>query len=207
MEPRPLAIGCWCIRGSFMSLPTTALRPVLDAAAAWYELPWWNGRPPSHLLEALVMAESSGNLRARRYEPHQDVAGRSDAATDADAPGADNGLREDDSSYGIFQVMGTNIRGLVGNTGRAPMDFDFAYDLFANIYLGCAVLRRELKATGNNVERALARYNGGPSGDRLINGRMRRQDYVDVVARRLEQVTADRGLKTGAITPTEGNRT
>lgn len=148
----------------------------------------------SEWLEALVMQESSGNPRATRYEPHQDRAGRTDAASDADKPGQDDGMLEDDRSYGLMQVMGYNLRRLVGVPPGTPMKFDWALDPLFNIAAGVAVLRGELAATHGDVARALARYNGGPTGDAIqADGKMRREEYVAGVRAWVGRVIADRG--------------
>lgn len=143
------------------------------------------------------MQESSGNPRARRYEPHHDVAGRGDAATDGDLADKDNGDMEDDASYGLMQILGQNVRVLCGVPPGVPMDFSMTYEPLFGLAFGLKMLTIELAATGGNVDRALARYNGGPSGERLVPGPngmvLRRQEYVDGVARWIERVHKDRG--------------
>jgi len=137
---------------------------------------------PGELLEAVVLQESAGHPAARRYEPHQDRAGRRDASEDADRPGADDGLFEDDASYGLMQVMGYNARRIVGASPGTPLNFGFLLRAQAGLAFGLRILVDELEATGGDVPRALARYNGGPTGDVLEpQGTMRRQVYVDGV--------------------------
>ena len=161
---------------------TERYRPLLDAAANLVGLPWWpnlrgaNYAPfePGCWLEGLVLGESNGNPKARRYEHHQDRPGPGDA----DLSGHDDGLLEDDASYGLMQVMGYNIRRLVGVSPGVPMNFGFALLPITNISLGLRVLLEELEATDGDVSRSLARYNGGPTGERLTGGVMRRQEYV-----------------------------
>jgi hypothetical protein len=168
------------------------VRPLIRAAADHAGLPSWGDAAARVWLEALVMTESSGNAKARRYEPHQDRPGRADAATDADRPGTDDGLLEDDASYGLCQVMGYNLRRYLGLAPGTTMHYGFAYRPALNIDAGIwvlqgdiAALRREGMAHGEHelVARALARYNGGPTGDdRGPTGAMRVQPYVDKVA-------------------------
>ena len=51
----------------------------------------------------------------------------------------------------------------------------------------------ELAATKGDVARALARYNGGPTGERIgEDGKMRRQEYVDKVLVNARRVAEDR---------------
>jgi len=180
-----------------VSLPTRRYRRLLDAAAEVVALPGWTYHDqsffPGEWLEGLVMAESSGDPSARRYEPHQDRAGRRDEASDGDTPGRDDGVLEDDASYGLMQVLGSNLRRLVGVRPGVSMHFGWALLPIANISAGLRVLLEELRATGGSVERALARYNGGPTGDaRDERGVMRRQVYVDRVFSMTRRVRRDR---------------
>lgn len=188
-----------------MPLRTAALRPVIDAVAQAKQLPSFSYRgvvySPGVLLEALAATESSGDERARRYEPHQDRAGRADQASDADRPDVDDGVFEDDASYGLFQVMGYNLRRLVGAQPGARMRFDWAYDPVVNMAMGVAILKDELRRLylanptmpeSEMVVRALCRYNGGPTGDAIVDGDLRRREYVDKVAARCAAVRRDR---------------
>jgi hypothetical protein len=171
---------------------TRQYRQLLDAAAALCGLPLWTTPDRTYgagcWLEGLVLGESAGNPKARRYERHQDRPGPGDA----DLPDQDDGLLEDDASYGLMQVMGYNIRQLVGVPPGTPMTFGFALLPITNISLGLRVLLGELAATDWTVARALARYNGGPTGDRIVNGTMRRQIYVDHIQRSTLSVWQDR---------------
>jgi hypothetical protein len=164
-----------------VSLPTRRYRRLLDACAELVALPGWTYRGvsffPGEWLEGLVLAESRGNPSARLYEPHQDRAGRRDAASDGDTPDQDDGMLEDDKSYGLMQVMGYNIRELCGVPRGTAMRFGFALLPITNVALGLRVLIGELSAVGGDVARALARYNGGPTGD--DGSPMRLQGYVD----------------------------
>jgi hypothetical protein len=208
-----------------VSLPTGApkLRGLIEAVAA-YALPTWRSLRyrrtflPGEWLEGLILAESGGNPRARRFELHHDRSTRRDAAADPDTCDADDGLIEDDASYGLVQILGSNIRALCGGLPLvvvpefnsrpvpaesihvdgafwAPMHFGFAFLPATNIVLGVRVLRAELDAVGGDVERALARYNGGGTGDDVkpeYGHDMRLRRYVDRIAEHSKRVQLDR---------------
>lgn len=179
------------------ALRTRRYRELLEAAARLVALPGWTYRGESFFrgewLEALVLTESGGDPTATRYEPHQDRPGRRDSATDPDTPGHDDGLREDDTSFGLMQVMGYNLRSLVECEPGTRMGFGWALLPIANVAMGLRVLLGELHQTHGDVARALARYNGGPTGDdRDDRGVMRRQVYVDRVFSSARRVRRDR---------------
>ena len=164
-------------------LPTRPLRELIRALAHTSGLPAWGHYSPEQWLEALILQESGGNAQATRYEAHQDQPGRQDSRQDGDRPNADDGSREDDKSYGLMQVMGYNVRRMCGVPDGTPMDFSFMLRPLTNLAFGLSLLTSELEAVGGDVARALARYNGGPTGDRKgPDGKMRRQVYVDGVA-------------------------
>jgi hypothetical protein len=184
---------------------TPALRRLIDAVAGLEQFPLltWEGvtYTRGELLEALVMTESSGNTRARRYEAHQDRAGRADAAQDADRPDVDDGDREDDASFGLGQVMGYNWRRYVGAPDGTPLDFTLLYEPLIGLGATVKTLRGELaalyredphQADGARMCRALARYNGGPSGDDLVGNQMRLHAYVERVGANAARARADR---------------
>jgi hypothetical protein len=177
-------------------LPTARYRKLLEACSDLVGLPPWEDFRPAEWLEGLVMTESAGDPRAVRYEAHQDAPGRSDAASDADSPGQDDGTHEDDKSYGLSQVMGYNVRRMCGVPPGVPMDFSFMFLPITNISFGLRILLGELQATGGNVERALCRYNGGPTGDRMVEGsrglEYRRAEYVRKVRMNADRVARDR---------------
>jgi hypothetical protein len=183
------------------------LRRMIDAVAALEQLPSFSFKAdtftPGELLEGLVLTESSGNPQARRYEPHQDAAGRKDAALDPDPPGVDNGPVEDDASYGLTQVMGYTLKGLLEVDRPVRLNYSLLYRPLFGLAAGVEVLKRELAAVfrvsptqseNERTARALARYNGGPSGDAwdAERGAMRRQEYVELVAKNAKRAQDDR---------------
>lgn len=196
-----------------MSLRTSEdrLRRLIDAMAAYHQLPGltYEGATytPGELLEGLILTESSGDPHARRYEPHQDRAGRTDAPTDADMPGRDDGESEDDASYGLTQVMGYNWRRILGLRPGTPVRFGyFAYDPVFSIRAGLIVLQSELQAVyrqhphagdDERMVRALCRYNGGPTGDVFDPDTkdLRLRGYVKKVVSRAATAKADRQQK------------
>lgn len=152
-----------------------AIRDLVDQIAPQF------GVDPD-VVEAIVWTESSGNPRARRYEPHQD------RNPDADTAGVDDGITEDDASYGLGQIMGYTARRL----GFKNKDFSALYDERLSITFLCKLLHLELKAVGGDLKCALARYNGGPRGNPRKDGTLRNQAYVDKVFRWIEQLRVQR---------------
>jgi Transglycosylase SLT domain len=177
-------------------LPTSEprLRRLIDGAALVADLPGCWTLSGSDVLEGLILTESSGDPRALRYEPAHDRAGRLDQRADADVPGHDDGLMEDDKSYGLMQVMGENVRRMCHLADGTAMGFEWVLDPIANLYFGTRLLKAEVatvqrilgraKPDDEIVQRALARYNGGPTGDRpdsRIGGDIRLRAYVERV--------------------------
>lgn len=189
-------------------------RRLIDATAAYVGLPGWTYRglfvTPGEWLEGLILTESSGNPAARRYERHQDDPSK----WDLDTPQQDDGLREDDASYGLMQVMGTTYRGLVALDRPARLDYALLFRPLIGLAMGLEVLLQELAAVRRlhpkaqeteQIVRALARFNGGPSGDVLdpATKDYRRRIYVDRVAVRCGQVRTDRDARGWVETPME----
>lgn len=184
------------------------LRKYIDAAAGLAALPFWmyrgNQYTPGELLEGIILNESAGDPMARRYEPHQD------RIDDGDVSGKDDGPFEDDASYGLMQVMGYNVRVLCGVPAGVKMNFSFLYLPQTNISFGLRVLTAEVRTAmkltaeqpeylpyGGAVERALCRYNGGPTGDRLVDipgnkKDFRLRDYVNRISDHALVAKADR---------------
>jgi len=182
-------------------------RRLIDAIAEYVALPSWEIHGErfvaGEVLEALILQESGGLPAARRYEPHHDAPGRRDSAEDADTPNLDDGLLEDDASYGLMQVLGSNVRRLVGAHARpceacglrepGGLNFGFLLRPLTGMAFGLRVLLEELDLTDGSWSRSLARYNGGPSGESVQpDGKMRRQIYVDEVERKCVIVREDR---------------
>ena len=168
-----------------MSLPTARYRSLIDALAAHAGLPPWkladSTYPGATWLEGQILQESSGDPRARRYE------GLLDHVPDGDTPGIDDGIWEDDASYGLLQVLGSNLRAMVGVPIGIRMSFEFALRPATGLCFGVRHLVDEcLRTVSWDVPRGLARYNGGPGGSlEVAKGGalvLRRQDYVDAVA-------------------------
>lgn len=177
-------------------LPTGRYRRLLSAKAELVSLPDWDGLPGAVWLEGLVLHESGGNPLAVRYEAHQDVEGPYRQG-DPDTANVDDGAYEDDKSYGLMQLMGYNARAICGVPPGTLMNYQFLLRPDANTALGLFLLLGELHASGGDVARALARYNGGPhGGDFLDNGKLRRQDYVDLVRAAAKRVAADVAVET-----------
>ena len=191
------------------------LRRLIDAIAASEQLPRWNYQGEDYtaaeLLEGLILTESSGNPLARLYEPAHDAPGRSDQGDDPDTPGHDDGPFEDDASYGLGQVLGTTFKALLHVDRPVKMDFSILYRPLFGLAALIEVLKGELRAVYLNkpmatenerVVRALARYNGGPSGDLLVpvpakDGNpattdIRDRAYVDRVAKNAKLAREDR---------------
>ena len=175
-------------------MPTARYRALLDAAAAVVGLPAWMVKDelysPGEWLEGMILVESAGNPKAMRYEKHQDVP----AIADADTPGHDDDLLEDDRSYGLMQVMGYNVRVLCGVPRGTPMNFGFMLLPVTNISFGIRILWSELQATGLHVPSALARYNGGPWRN-PPGGPFRNQPYVDKIAAAAHSVRLSRTVR------------
>jgi soluble lytic murein transglycosylase-like protein len=167
-------------------LPTGRFRELIAAIAHYYNLPQGLGFTPEEWLEGLILTESSGNPVARRFELHQDKG------QDPDIPQKDDLDLEDDCSYGLMQVMGYNARKLM-KLPYMGVNFSFMYNPLINIGLGLMLLQEELKATNGDLARALARYNGGPTGEKLDpSGSMRCASYVAKVVNNSLKVRHDR---------------
>jgi hypothetical protein len=176
-------------------LPTAALRPLVDALAQHAGIPPWEKFAPGEWLEALILQESGGDPEATRYEPRHDAGG----GVDPDSAGRDDGAYEDDKSYGLMQILGSNARTLCGVAAGTRMSYTFLLRPAVGLVFGLQLLSYELAQTSGDVARALARYNGGPTGERRgADGQLRRQIYVDGVAAWATRVQRDRSRTRGA---------
>lgn len=155
-----------------MSLPTSRYRNLIRACAEVAGLPPWGAVPAATWLEAQVLTESGGDPRATRYERHLDAN-----------PG-DDGTSEDAKSYGLLQVLGSNIRHQWGVSKFDHMDFGAALRPIMGMAVGVRHLAGLLEETHGDVARALARYNGGGLGDQptVPGGPWRCSEYVARVA-------------------------
>jgi hypothetical protein len=178
------------------------LRRFIDATAKLYELPAWvtdaGTFTPGELLEAMILTESSGRVNVSRYEPHLDKQ----SASDPDTPGQDDGLLEDDKSYGPMQVLGLNVRAQLGISSRVKMSYGFMQSFGPGVISGVAWLLAELRVARRNgyslrtmpddVTVAVARYNGGPRGNPDERGVLRTKGYVEKVKKWAKRVSDDR---------------
>lgn len=172
---------------------TEKLRTVIDAMASHVGLPDWQYADldpfsGGEWLEALILQESNGDPNAVRYEGHQDQT------QDGDIPGVDDGLFEDDRSYGLMQIMGNNARVYCGVPLGTRMNFSFLLRPLANLAFGLRLLSENLVDSNNDVSTALARYNGGFAGN-PVGGPLRNQPYVDGVAAHASIVQLARGVR------------
>lgn len=106
------------------------------------------------LVEAVILQESSGRADAFRHEPdyhRRYIAG--DPAWASWEP------RRVSSSYGLMQLMYPTAISL--GFRQAP---EGLFDIRVNISLGCLLLASLLHRFSNDVQKALAAYNGGPAG-------------------------------------------
>jgi hypothetical protein len=179
-----------------MFAPDPKLRVLIEASAGFVRLPVfvYKGKSytPGELLEGWILAESGCDPRARRYEPHLDRLARVGAPPDADTAGQDDGDLEDDASYGLLQILGSNARAMVGARPGTPLKFGFLFRPMANLALCLRFFLEECMAPvyrlnphetdQERLVRALCRYNGGPTGDAVVNGDFRLRAYVDRVA-------------------------
>jgi hypothetical protein len=186
-------------------------RRLIDAVAAFEQLPRWSYKDQEYsageLLEGLILTESSGDPMARRYEPAHDAPGRKDQGSDPDQLAHDDGRFEDDASYGLGQVMGTTFKALLHVDRPVKIDYSILYRPLFGLAALIETLKGELRAVylmspmasdSERIVRALARYNGGPTGDTLVAGpppalpQLRTQAYVDRVAANAKKAHEDR---------------
>lgn len=182
-----------------------SFRRLIDAIAAFEQLPRWTykgeGFTAGELLEGLILTESSGNPLARRYEPAHDAPGRKDQGSDPDVLAHDDGAFEDDASYGLGQVMGTTFKALLHVDRPVKIDYSILYRPLFGLAALVETLKGELRTVyltspmqseSERVVRALARYNGGPTGEALVDGDIRNRAYVDRVAANAKRARNDR---------------
>lgn len=136
------------------------------------------------LIEAIVVTESAGKTHAYRYEPgfwHRYMKDKPqwDGANPARVS----------SSYGLMQIM-YPVALENGFQENAP---EYLFVPTIGLYWGCKHFRSLLDWAKQNVEQALAAYNGGKRGNEAPP--YRNQWYVDRVLRNKEQMEIARELK------------
>ncbi len=155
-------------------MKTEIYRPLIDAAAALVGLPEWNHLgeifTPGEWLEGLILHESSGDPHAVHHDGAIDDA--------------------DNTSYGLMQVEGITAKRL------GLIDYSKLFLPITNIAFGLQVLTGNLAQSSNRIDTALARYNGGSFGNPGVDGRLRNQQYVDMVATESARVQMSRTFKT-----------
>lgn len=142
-------------------------RHAIQAAAAQH------GLDPD-LVESVVFQESSGRADAFRHEP-----GYFERYVKGQAPWAAYDPRRVASSYGLMQIMfPTAVQ--YGYDGEP----EGLFDITTNLTLGCQILRDLLDRFGQDPLKALAAYNGGPSGI----GRAAPMHYAHTVVQRYDRI-------------------
>lgn len=178
------------------------VRRLVDAAAAFYELtPTIFANityTAGEVLEAQVLQESSGNPFAKRYEKALDAR----SVPQGDTTGVDDENFEDDSSFGLMQVLGKVFRARLGVPRLLRVDYSILYDPMVGLAIGCMELRdwrhRLAKSRPNLTAQeltcaSLACYNmGGAGADPVDGGRIRNEAYVTAVLSRLPAVRRSR---------------
>lgn len=152
----------------------TAYRAEIEAIAAQFHL-------DPDVIEAIVVTESSGRTHAYRHEPgfwHRYMQHK------AEWDGANP--ERVSSSYGLMQIMFPVAKEL-GFTETAP---EYLFVPTIGLHWGCRKFRSLLDWAQQNVDQALAAFNGGKGG----NGAppYRNAHYVSLVRRNLERIQAER---------------
>ncbi len=150
----------------------TAYRAEIEAIASQFHL-------DPDVIEAIVMTESSGKTHAYRFEPgfwQQYMK---------DKPQYDGANPERvSSSYGLMQVM-YPVACELGFSEAAP---EYLFVPTIGLHWGCKKFRSLLDWAQQNVDQALAAYNGGKGGNAIAP--YRNQAYVDRVRTNLRRIVA-----------------
>lgn len=154
---------------------TTAYRAEIEAIAAQFHL-------DPDLVEAIVLAESNGQTHAYRFEPgfwqrYMKDKQKWDGANPERVA----------SSYGLMQCM-YPVAVEYGYSENAP---EYLFVPTIGLFWGCTILRSLLDWSRQNVDQALAAYNGGKNGN--TSAPYRNQHYIDKVKWHLERVMAEEG--------------
>lgn len=135
------------------------------------------------LVEAIVITESSGKTHAYRFEPGFWQRYMKDKQQwDGANP------ERVSSSYGLMQIM-FPVALEHGYKENAP---EYLFVPTIGLFWGCTHLRSLLDWSQQNVNQALAAYNGGKGGNSTTP--YRNQWYVDRVANNLENLKAARDI-------------
>lgn len=135
------------------------------------------------LVEAIVMTESAGKTHAFRHEPEFWQRYMQDKPKWDGA----NPLRVS-SSYGLMQVM-YPVALELGYAENAP---EYLFVPTIGLHWGCKKLRTLLDWSKQNVNQALAAYNGGKGGNEKAP--YRNQYYVDKVNNNLDLLKSAREI-------------
>jgi soluble lytic murein transglycosylase-like protein len=136
-----------------------AYAPLLRVAAAKYNL-------DRVLVAAVVVQESSGDPSEKRMENGyyrryiRPMNGKLDGFCPSTKPLEDEELGRS-TSWGLMQLMGQKARELGFNSDNLS---DLKYPS-TNLEFGCKFLRQLLDLCGQDVERALLKWNGGGDPD------------------------------------------
>lgn len=168
-------------------LTTGKYRAVFDACADLVVLPPWGPYRPGVWLEMQCLQESGGNPAARHYDAPPDK--KFGDAHDA-------GDFEEWASFGLFQIEGRTFRQMYHFAPQVVINYaDMLGRPLLNLAVALRIHKENLFTYAGSVERALAAYNGGPSGANDDGtGNLVRQDYVEAVRRHGAAVLADRGI-------------
>jgi len=127
---------------------------------------------PAAILYGIMMAESSGNKWALRYEPNFRWLYNPEEYAIRQTEETERIMQK--TSFGLFQIMGATAREL----GYDEHFLSGLLDPETNIKYACLYLKRQYRRY-ENWEDAIAAYNAGSA--RKTNGRYVNQQYVDRV--------------------------
>lgn len=162
-----------------MPLQSAKYRRFIDAAADLAGLPAWGAYPAGVWLESVCVTESSGDPSKTHFDPGH------------------SGPTSTWTSYGLFQIEGGTARVLTGVDPHTDNDLSWLHFPEINTALAVRLLSTNLRTSNQAVDAALAAYNGGFRGaQRLANGDLADQAYVDRVSTNCHLVTADRAASS-----------
>jgi hypothetical protein len=135
-----------------MTVILPAYRDLVKFGSSWAMLPPWRDLAGWQWLGGQVLQESGGIASARHY----------DASIDPNK--YDDGMHEDYASYGLMQIEGFTIKNYLHLSRDTQVDYSFLYYPVQNLSWGLRVLTENLTEYHEDVDRALAAYNGGSRG-------------------------------------------